>query len=46
MVLMRHDGEVFNYNFESEHEDIQTWINRKSLRNIEELSPEVYKVVD
>ena len=43
---MRDDGKHIYYNVETDYHDMAMWINKNSLKIIEQLSPEVYKIFD
>jgi len=47
LVLKRYDGEIVNYDLtSSEHVFAHIWINKNSLKEVDELTTEAYKIYD
>jgi hypothetical protein len=45
LVLKRYDGEFENYDLTSEeHVNIHVWINKRSIKNVDELNNENYAI--
>lgn len=47
LVLKRYDGELLNYDLTSEdHVFIHNWINKRTLKEVDELNNESYRIYD
>lgn len=47
LVLKRYDGELLNYDLTSEdHVFIHNWINKNTLKEVDELNNESYRIYD
>lgn len=45
LVLKRYDGELLNYDLTSdEHVHIHVWINKRSVKDVDELNNENYNI--